>query len=147
MDSSLLTYVGFLKVKSPISMKTTTDTKNNNWGSKFSAKKHFFQHSNHHSCAFLPATNKSLHATLESICTSKGDPLSSLLKCITHRFTVHTITAWSTEVFSKCWWMTIGATFSTRRNAVTHLCFIHATIRCHFVTLLLCCCLLHSNNI
>jgi len=34
--------------------------------------------------AFLPAMNKSLHAMLTTICTSKGDPLLPLLKCTTH---------------------------------------------------------------
>jgi len=36
------------------------------------------------SCAFLPVMNRSLHAMLIKICTSKGDPLSLLLKCTTH---------------------------------------------------------------
>lgn len=31
-----------------------------------------------------PATNNSLHTTLVDVCTSRGDPLSSLLICTTH---------------------------------------------------------------
>jgi len=36
------------------------------------------------SCVFLPAMTKSLHASLVTICTSRGDPLLPLLKHITH---------------------------------------------------------------
>lgn len=77
-------------------------------------------------CIF--ATNKSQKAALENTCTSKGDTLSSLLRCITHCLTVHTFTAWSIEAFSNCWWMSIDTTSSTRRNLVTHLCFIHTVM-------------------
>ena len=46
------------------------------------------------SYALSPVMKKSLHATLITICTRGGDPLSlsPLQKCTTHRITVHTCT-------------------------------------------------------
>jgi len=71
--------------------------------------------------------NKSLHATLRTICTSRSDPLllSSLLKHTTHQPHAHTSTGWSPSMFSKCWRISVGATFSAWRNSVTHLSFTH----------------------
>ena len=56
------------------------------------------------SCAFLPVMNKSLHATLVKVC----NPLSPLLKCITHHLTVPTSTVWSASTFTstdECQWV------------------------------------------
>ena len=50
--------------------------------------------------------------------------LSPLLKRATYRLTVLTSTVWSTQTFSKCRWMSLGAIFSAWRNSITHLCFI-----------------------
>ena len=52
---------------------------------------------------FRPAMNKSLHAMLAKICTSRGDPLllSPLLKCTTHHLIALTSAVWSPETFSK----------------------------------------------
>jgi len=59
------------------------------------------------SCAFSPAANKSLHATLVNICISGDDPLSLLLKHITHHFTVLIPTVWSPSIsISECQWVT-----------------------------------------
>jgi len=55
------------------------------------------------SYAFLPMMNKSLHATLIKICTSRGDLLLlSLLKCTTCCITVLTLTIWPLHAFWKC---------------------------------------------
>jgi len=54
--------------------------------------------------------------------------LSPLLKRATHCLTVLTSTVWSPYTFSKCRWMSLGAIFSTWRNSVTHLCFIHPSM-------------------
>ena len=79
--------------------------------------------------AFSPAMNYSLHAALLTICTSGGNPLllSSVMKCTTHCLTALTFTVWSLYTFSKCWWMSVGAIFSTWRNSVPHLCFIRTS--------------------
>jgi len=60
-----------------------------------------FQRCQHHTCGFLPATNKSLHAALVKICTTGGGPLSTELKFTTQLLSVLTSTVWSTEMFSK----------------------------------------------
>jgi len=78
------------------------------------------------SYAFSPAMNNSVHSMLVKICTSRGDPqsLSPLLKCTIHHLTVLTATVWFPSTFSKHWWMSVGAIFSTWRNSVPHLYFI-----------------------
>mgnify|MGYP001852689430 CR=1 FL=1 len=95
---------------------------------------------------FSPVMNKSLHATITKICTSGGDPLLllPLLECITHHLTVLTFTVWSLQTFSKCWWMLIGAIFSTWRNWIPHLCFI-LTLKSDTI-LADCCHLSHGNK-
>jgi len=100
------------------------------------------------SCTFfLPVMNKSLHSMLVQICTSGGDPLSPLLKYTTYCLTIFTSTVWSPEMFSKCRWMWMGATFSTQRNSVTCLCFIGTSyVRCYFDRLSLCCHLSYGNK-
>lgn len=95
-------------------------------------------------CIF--ATNKSQKAALENICTSKGDTLSSLLRCITHCLTVHTFTAWSIEAFSNCCWMSIDNFLHKVEFSDSPLLHTHCYVRCNFDSLLLCCQLLHSNN-
>lgn len=55
--------------------------------------------------------NKSLHAALVEVCTSRGDLLPPVLKCTTHCLTVLTSTIWSIQAFSKCQWMSVGAVF------------------------------------
>ena len=72
--------------------------------------------------------NKSLHAAFVKTWTSGGDPQSPLLKHTTHCLTVFTSTVWSPWTFSKCWWMSEGAIFSTWRNSMTHLWFICISI-------------------
>lgn len=52
------------------------------------------------SCAFSPAMEKRLHATLIKVYTSGDDPLSPLLKHTTRCLTVLTSTVWSPEMFS-----------------------------------------------
>ena len=47
--------------------------------------------------------------------------LSPLLKYTTHHLTVLTFTVWSPWTFSKHWWVSMGAIFSTSRNWVPHL--------------------------
>jgi len=103
------------------------------WWSKFSAKKHCFLTKSLpladwlqicwlkllipwcDSCAFLSEHGLSFML------------LPSLLKCITHRLTVLTSTLWSTSVFSKHQWISVGVIFSSWRNSRTHLCSIHAS--------------------
>ena len=72
---------------------------------------------------FLPVMNKSLHATLVKICTSRGDPLllSPLLKNTIHCLTVLTSSVWSPKCSAsihECQWVSF---FSAWRNSVTHL--------------------------
>lgn len=45
--------------------------------------------------AFLPVVNKSMHAALESICTSSGDPELPLLKHTTNLPCAFTSHVWS----------------------------------------------------
>mgnify|MGYP001852393476 CR=1 FL=1 len=105
-------------------------------------------------CAFLPAMNKSLHAALVKICTSRGDPLSllPLLKHTTHHLTVFISTVWSPWAFTKCWWMSVGAIFFCMEEfSDTPLLHVHFHVRCHSVRrhsvrLPFCCCLSHRNK-
>ena len=48
-----------------------------------------------------------------------------LLKYTTYHLAVLTSTAQSQWTFSKHWWMSLGAIFSTWRNSMTYLYFIH----------------------
>jgi len=66
----------------------------------------------------------------ETACTSRGNQLllSPQLKHITQHLTVLTSTVWSPETFSQHWWMSVDAIFSTWRNSVTHLSFIHTSM-------------------
>ena len=47
-----------------------------------------------------------------------------LLKGTTHHLTVLTSTVLLPQIFSKLWWMPMGAIFTTWRNSTTHFCFI-----------------------
>ena len=51
--------------------------------------------------------------------------LLPLLKHTIRCLTVLTSTGWSPSTFSKCQWMSMGAIFSTWKNSVKLLCFIH----------------------
>ena len=100
---------------------------NTDWYSKVSATKiQFFSIVTIISCAFLPEMNKSLHATLRKICTSKDVPLSlsPLLKSTMHHPTVLTFNVWSPKTFSKHWLILMGAIFCAWRNSIPYLCFI-----------------------
>ena len=113
-------------------MKTTTDTKNTikftDWANEqiLSYKPYFSTQSQPLAIHFLPAMNKSLHAVLVKICTSRGDPLSllSLLRCSTHHLTLLTSTLWSLQTFSKHHYMVMSAIFCIWKNSLSHLCFI-----------------------
>ena len=101
---------------------------------KFSATKCcFFSTVTTASYAFSPAMNKSLHATLEKICTSGSHPLSPLLNCITLCLTVLTSIVWSPYMFRKSPWMARWVPFfflfffSAWRNLMSHLSFIHTS--------------------
>ena len=82
------------------------------------------------SYALSPVKHQNLHATFEKVCTSGDDPLLllPLLKHTTYCLTVLTSTVWFPSVFSKYQWMSTGAVFSTWRNSVPHLCFIHSSM-------------------
>ena len=54
--------------------------------------------------------------------------LSPLQKCTTHCLTVLTSTVWSPLMPRKHLWMLMGAIFSTWKNSVTELCFIHTSV-------------------
>ena len=90
--------------------------------------------------------------------------LLPLLKCSTNH--LYSSTFWSPLMLSRCWWMSVGAIFSTWRNSVTHLCFLCTSMSdtilsdcpsaamCHMTTTtcdrilvgsLNCCC--HTNTI
>ena len=93
------------------------------------------------SYTFSPAMNKKLCTMFVRICTSWGEPLSPLLKCTTQHLTVLMSTLRSPETFDKCWWMSMGAAFSSRRNSIPHLSFIYTTVSdclsaaiCHMAT-------------
>ena len=91
---------------------------------KFSAAKCCFSTTG---CAFLPARNKTLHATLVKICTSGCGPLllSPLLEHTTYHFTVLTSTGLvSVNVQQPLMNDTGCQFFSAWRNSWTHLCFI-----------------------
>ena len=78
-----------------ISMETTTDMKKPITlfdRAKSPLQNTIFQHGHTISYVFLPAMNKSLHAVLVTVCTSRGDPLSALLKHNTHHLSVLTST-------------------------------------------------------
>jgi len=77
---------------------------------------------------FLPVMNKALHAALTKICTSRGDPLSPLLKHIIHSLTVPTSAVWSPQIFIKYQWMSKGAIFSSQRTLITRLCSTHTSM-------------------
>jgi len=79
------------------------------------------------SYAFSLAIDKSLHAMIIKIFTSEGLSLLPPLKHTTHPLTVLTSTLWSTPVFSKHQWISVGVIFSSWRNSRTHLCSIHAS--------------------
>jgi len=68
--------------------------------------------------------NKSLHAVLWSPRTWLIFHLTITMKHITHCLTGLTSTLWSPSMFSMCWWMSVGAIYSTWTTSVTHLCFI-----------------------
>ena len=78
------------------------------------------------SFAFSPALNKSMHAVLVKICASRGDPplLLVLLKPppAPHCAHIHCLISINVQQVS------MGATFSTWRISVTHLCSICASI-------------------
>jgi len=79
-------------------MGTTTDKKSTITRfdkENLSYKTLFFNIATTISSAFSPTMNKSLHAVLIKICTSRGDPLSPQLKHNTQHLTVLTSTVWS----------------------------------------------------
>ena len=79
-----------------ISMETTADTKNTiTLFHRAISQLQFFNIVTTVSYAFLPAMNKSLHAVLITIYTSKSDSLSLMLKHTTHHLTVLPFTVWS----------------------------------------------------
>jgi len=113
------------------------------WQSKFSATEYYFSTVTAISYAFLPAINKSLHATFIKICTIRGDALflSPLLKCTNHLLSVLTSTVWYSSTFTHHKWMLMGANFSSWNNSVPHLCFIWSSMSdcpsaaiCHMTT-------------
>ena len=73
--------------------------------------------------AFLPAMNKSLHATLLKTYASRGDSLLPLLKRTTHCHCAHIHCLVSRNV-QQASVNVSGGHFSTWRNSVTHRCFI-----------------------
>ena len=78
-------------------------------------KRHFLIDMNHKNCVnfyikcikcIFPVMNKSLHAMLVKMCTSRGDPL---FHCWNYHSQSHC--AHSHYLFSKHWWMSRGAIF------------------------------------
>jgi len=87
-----------------------------------------------------------VHGHLE--CDLSFTLLLSLLKCTTHCLTVLTSTGWSQQMFSKCQWMSVVATFFHKEEfSCTPLIHTNFHTRHHFVSLSLCCHLSHSNRI
>jgi len=83
------------------------------------------------SCAFLPVMNNSLHAALLKITTSRGGPLPTVAVATaeTHHPPLIVLTSlWYPQMFSEHWRMSMGTIFSTWRNSVTHLCFMHTSM-------------------
>lgn len=83
------------------------------------------------SCVFSSAiptchTFKNLHGHWK--CSLSFMSLSLPLKWSTHHLTVFTSTGWSPETFSKYWQMSMCSIFSTCRNSLLHLCFIHTSV-------------------
>jgi len=82
------------------------------------------------SSAFLPVINKNLLAALIKACTSTGEsmPLLPLLECTSYHLTVLTFTVclhkFSANI-SEWQWVQF---FSTWRNTMTHLRFIHTSV-------------------
>jgi len=68
-------------------------------------------------CAFSLAMNKSLHAELVKVCSSRGDPLLFLTSIV-----------WSPKTFRKCRWISMGTIFSAQRNSVALVCFIPTSV-------------------
>jgi len=122
-----------------ISMETTTDAKSTiTLCDRANAQQQdiIFQHKHHHELCILPMMKKSLRDPVLKICTSGDEPLLMLplLKCTTHNLIVLTSTIGSPLVFSKCQWMAIGATFSTRRNSVPHFGSIYTSMSNAFLS-------------
>mgnify|MGYP001853061509 CR=1 FL=1 len=101
------------------------------WQSKFSATKYYFSA---HSLPlamlfFLLPMNKSLHAMLIKIHTSRGDPLSllPLLKWITTSLCTHPLfDLYKHSANVKRWKQ--AQFFSSWRNSMTSTCFIHSSM-------------------
>ena len=100
------------------------------------------------SSAFLPAMNKSLHAALVKIWTSRGDPLLPLLKCATlHCLTVLTLPCLGSrniqQVLISGQWVPFFLHGGIHYTPLLHTCFNvrHSSVRLPF-----CCSLPHSNN-
>ena len=99
-------------------------------------------------CAFSPAMNKSLHAALVNICTSRGDPLSllPLLKCTIppHCADIHCLISINVQHAL----MNVSGChhFCTEEFSDTALIHMRSHARLHSVRLPLCCHLSHGNN-
>ena len=92
---------------------------------------------------FLPAMNKSLHAVLIKICTSRGDSLSPVLKRTTHNLIHYFISInvqQSSKNVSRC------PFFLTKEFSDTPLLPMHFHARRHSARLPLCCHLSHGSN-
>ena len=90
--------------------------------------------------AFSPALNMSLRAALMHICTTRGDPLSPLLKQCSHPLFVSINVQQVSVNFCGCHF------FYMEEFNDTPLFHMHFHVRHHFLRLPLCCHLLYGNN-
>ena len=105
----------------------------------------FFNTSTTISCAFSPAMNKSLHAALVKICTLGGD------HCDCHHCwnapTAASLCSHPLTVFKNVQQASMNVSFScTEEFDDTPLLQLHSHVRCHSVSLSLCCHLSHGNK-
>ena len=131
-------------------MGTTTECCHGNWQSKFCCKTLFFNIVTTLTNAFLTMMNKSLHAMLLKICTSRGDPLSHCHHCwnapsntslCSHPlFGLHK----HSSSIKECQWMPFF--FNMEKFSDTPLLHLQSCVRHHFIRLPLCCYMLHGNK-
>ena len=133
-----------------VSMETTSDTKStmtpfNRTGSQL--QNSIFSTVTTISYPFLPVMNDSLHATLISICTNAGNPLSPLLKHypVPHCANIHCLISKYIQKalisVSSCHFLCV------KEFSDTSLFYRCIYVRCHFVTLPLCCCVTQQQHV
>ena len=100
---------------------------NNVWQNTFSATKHYFQHSHHHYlCIFNSNELEPACCACKSLQQQKWTTATAATAEI-HRLIVLTFTVLPPGTFNKHWGMSVGAIFSTWKNSVPHLYFMHTS--------------------